>query len=278
MYDLQYVKKRRRRKIAALVSLFTAIGITSLVIISFLGRTVGTFTVSLKNNDVKLSLSEKASFENPTSYLRLGKILGLRETSFVNLPEAEVIDSDETPYDYGTIMVNGKPDSLQYVKYTFFVRNVGKSIAQYNMSINITDRSKADNDERILDDTLRVMVYENNPNEDTHNYRVFAKASAENNIDKDGNETRREFISTVPELKVNEAYPHEDDEHPLAETFASGSTVAEYKVGNFGKDDVKRYTIVLWLEGDDPQSTNDRPVPEGATIKLGIDITAYENV
>ena len=37
MYDLSYVKKRRRKKIASLVSLFTAVGITSLIIISFLG-------------------------------------------------------------------------------------------------------------------------------------------------------------------------------------------------------------------------------------------------
>ena len=74
MYDLSYVRKRKVKKIAALVSLFTAVGITSLVIVSFLGRTVGTFSVKLTNSDVKLSLSEKSSFKDATSYLHLDTI------------------------------------------------------------------------------------------------------------------------------------------------------------------------------------------------------------
>ena len=52
MYDNVLVRKRRRRKVAAFVALFSSIGITSLVIISFLGRSVGTFTVSLNNSTV----------------------------------------------------------------------------------------------------------------------------------------------------------------------------------------------------------------------------------
>ena len=74
MYDLQYVRKRRRRRIAAFVALFASIGVTSLVITSFLGRRVGSFTVSLQNSSVQLALSEKESYENPTSYLRIDKI------------------------------------------------------------------------------------------------------------------------------------------------------------------------------------------------------------
>ena len=280
MYDLTYVKKRRRKKIAALVSLFTAVGITSLVIISFLGRTVGTFSVSLKNSDVKLSLYKTLDFEasKPTSYLFVDEVPGFRETSFVNLPDAEILDNEETPYNYGEWKdETGRVDSVEYLKYTFYVTNSGLSIAQYNFNIKITDRSKETDGSRILDDTLRVMVFENNPADNSHDYRVFAKQAAEKNYDKDGNETMCEFVSTVPVLKPYDDYPREDDEHPLAETFVSSSVVAQYKVSNFAHGDVKRYTIVMWLEGEDPQSDNDKGAPAGATIKLGVDISAYAN-
>ena len=271
MYDLSYVRKRKVKKIAALVSLFTAIGITSLVIVSFLGRTVGTFSVKLTNSDVKLSLSEKSSFKDATSYLHLDTIPTLRETSFVNLPDAEYLDNEDTP------VKNEKADvgdgTIYFVKYTFFIRNVGNSIARYNLSINITDSQKSnDGTNRYVDDTLRIMVYENDANAaGAHDYRVFAKESDQYNYDKDGNRTMREFVATVPEDHK------ESDKCPLAESFISASVAAKYEVGNFAKNDVKRYTLVVWLEGEDPDTDNSDEPPEGATLKLGVDIAAYEN-
>ena len=71
MYDLLFVRKRRRRRIAALVALFSSIGVTSLVIISFLGRSVGTFTVSLNNSEVNLALVEKENSTNYSTFLRV---------------------------------------------------------------------------------------------------------------------------------------------------------------------------------------------------------------
>ena len=38
-----------------------------------------------------------------------------------------------------------------------------------------------------------------------------------------------------------------------------------------------RYTMVVWLEGADPQSVPSEDYPEGATLKLSVDISAYEN-
>ncbi len=278
MYDLSYVKKRRRKKIAALVSLFTAVGITSLVIISFLGRTVGTFSVKLTNSDVKLSLSEKASFQDATSYLHLDTIPTLRETSFVNLPDANYLDNEDTPVlNDESIVKNekGQIESMYFVKYTFYIRNVGNSIARYNLSINITDSQKSnDGTNRYVDDTLRIMVYENDANAaGAHDYRVFAKESDQYNYDADGNRTMREFVSIRPD-------DHKEDAangYILAESFVSASVAAKYEVGNFAKNDVKRYTLVVWLEGEDPDTDNSDEPPEGATLKLGVDIAAYEN-
>lgn len=281
MYDLSYVKKRRRKKIAAFVSLFTAIGITSLIIISFLGRTVGTFSVKLKNSDVSLALSEEISFDNPTSYLYVKDVGKLRETTFSNLPEAEYLDNENTPTKNEKALLGD--GSYSFIKYTFYIQNTGNTIARYNLSINITDSQETqDGNHRVLDDTLRIMVFENDPYaqgvEDHHKYRVFANDTDKWNyiLDENGNKqrTKREFISNVPDDLV------EDVEHGyvLAETFVSSSVAARYEIGNFGKDDVNRYTIVIWLEGEDPESKNADQPPVDASLKLGVSIAAYENV
>ena len=276
MYDRQFVKKRRRRVIAALVSLICGIGVTSLVIVSFLGRFTGTFTVSLANSSVRLSLSDKLSFENPTSYLRVEKLNLFEENTYHALPSDEVLDNENTPYDYGAYTNEENITVLRYMKYTFYVRNMGGKTAKYSLKINLQDRNKAcDGSERTLDDTLRVMVYENDCVEtlgnEEHNRDIFAKAAAEDNFDKDGQRTSREFVSEYP--YTNE----EDDDHPLADTFSNGSIVHTYQRGGFIQGQTRRYTIVTWLEGEDPQSRFLDDAPVDASIKLGVEITAYEN-
>lgn len=283
MYDLLFVRKRRRRRIAALVALFSSIGVTSLVIISFLGRSVGTFTVSINNSSVRLGLIEKENSTNYSSFLRVNDSSKFIEHSFDFFKnELDIIDNEETKYDYGSFETTYVDESdgkiktgkcMEYFKYTFYVKNTGSKTAAYNLKINIDDRTRADdNTGRSLDDTLRVMVFENDPTSGKHDYLVYAKKAAENNVDINGNVTDREFISSY-----DQSSNRETEKYPLAEKFLDGNTIAEYEVENFIKNEIKRYTIVIWLEGNDPQSKPDTEYPEGATLKLGVDITAHEN-
>jgi hypothetical protein len=228
---------------------------------------------------VKLALSKTIDLKETTSHLRVDKLYPMRETTFVNIEEKtfDLIDSEQTDYDYGFYYKDGTPDSMYFIKYTFYVTNLSETIARYNLNIKLGDRNEStDGTNRGLDDTLRVMLFENDPiNDDGHKYTVYAKAAAEYNFDKDGNKTLREFISTYPEDHSNK----EDEEHPLAEKFITGQgqTIAKSTVSNFKKGDIRRYTLVVWLEGEDPQSDNSKKIPEGASLKLGVDVAAYEN-
>ena len=276
MYDHLLIKKRRRRRIAALVSLITGIGISSLVLVAFLGRFTGTFTVKLANSSVKLSLSDKEAFDNPTSYLSLEKLDLFEENTYSNLPEQEFLDSEDTPYNAGCYTNDSGETIMRYLKYTFYVRNRGGKTAKYDLKVTLVDRNKStDGSERTLDDTLRIMVYENDVVESTgeayHTVGIYAKEAAEYNIDKEGNRTRREFVSTYPYLN------EEDDDHPLATSFESSSVVTTYTRGGFLEGQTRKYTLVVWLEGEDPQSEYLKDAPVGASIKLGVEITAYEN-
>ena len=171
------------------------------------------------------------------------------------------------------MMKNKITITASFIKYTFYVTNLSSTIAKYNLTVKLGDRNESnDGTNRGLDDTLRVMVYENDPASDSHNYAVYAKEAAEVNYDSENNKTRREFISTYPS-----GTNKEDDEHKLAETFLPGQSIIKYTASNFKKGDIKRYTLVIWLEGEDPQSDNSKEIPEGASLKLGVDIAAYEN-
>lgn len=282
MYDLQYVKKRRRRKIAALVAAFSSVAVTFFIVTSFLGRTLGTFTVSLNNSEVNLALCETKNSNKNSTYLRVNTSSKYVEYPYEEL--ATVIDTlddeevkstvGEYTYHYVENGVNKTDTGLNFFKYTFYVKNIGSKTATYDMRININDRTRAkDESGRSLDDTLRVVVFENDPDSNEHNYQIYAKRSLTNNYDINGKETDREFIFTDDRLPNRET----ENYRLVDKNFVDINTVAEYKVTNFNRNDIKRYTIVFWLEGGDPQSDPNQDYPEGATLKLGVDISAYEN-
>ena len=289
MYDLILVRRRRRRRIAAFVSLVCSIGITALIIVSFLGQYTGTFTVSLTNSSVKLSLSEKEAFENPRTYLRIDQLNLFQEYTYVNIRNKDLDDENkDATFGEDTIElrdkegnVTGEKKVLSYFKYTFYVGNLGSKAAQYNMKINLIECTQStDGTGRTLDDTLRVMVYENDVNDTDntgeHNVDVYAKESTRRgNVDIEGEPTYREFISSSPK-RTDKGFV-EDENHPLATSFESEKTIKTYVRGGFYAGQIRRYTLVSWLEGEDQDSANKASEPVGATLKLGVEITAYEN-
>ena len=288
MYDYVLVRRRRRRKIAALVSLICSIGVTALIIVSFLGQYTGTFTVSLTNSSVRLSLSETQSFANPTSYLRIDKLNLFEESTYVNIKD-EGLDDETKAYDCGQheIKIKNKDGSvttkqvLSYFKYTFYVGNLGSKAAQYDMQIKLLECSQStDGTNRTLDDTLRVMIYENDiddeNNSGVHNVDVYAKENAIGNIDIDDGNTTREFISSRPRRDYL-GPQKEDEDHKLAISFEKLDLIHTYSRDGFFAGQIRRYTLVSWLEGEDRDSLNKQGTPVGATLKLGVEITAYEN-
>lgn len=272
--EQEYVKKRKRKKAAAIVSAVGAAGTSALAIVSFLGRFVGTFTVTLNTGVVKLALSEQASFSSQTSYLHVSEIKTFEEYTFSDvLNKTNIIDNEQSDYLIGANynVNNDEVVSMNYFKYTFFVKNVGEKPCRYDFKVKIiqNDPSK---DGRYIDNLIRVMLYSNDEGDGKHDYKVYAKKSSGINYDLDGKETQQEYIS-IPPSKADAAHPFPG----FAEMFESDQTICTIPVPNFEVDAIKRYTIVTWVEGEDPQSIPTLEAPEGANLKLGVEINAYEN-
>lgn len=270
MYELEYVRKRKRRIAVAIVGGISSIVVSSLCIVAFLGRFVGTFTVSLSAGDVKMALSEKHSFANSTTYLRVGSVPRFQEYTYSNfdLIGDEKIDSEETSYDYGgnVSKKDGKVSSLNYLKYTFYVKNTGVNPCAYNFAINYKSNASVSDTER-LDNTLRVMLYRDKEDGSGREKIVYGKRSAVAHIDEKGDYDYRSPISTEPDDTINGFYGY-------AEMFESSEVITAFTVKKIDVNQIMRYTVVFWLEGF--RSNEDEKVPEKAKIQIGVKINAYE--
>ena len=277
MIEQRYVKKRKRRKLVAFFSGVATLGMATLILVSFLGKYSGSFTVSLNKGNVKISLCTTENFGDGEgegdvgevgSYLKVDNLKPFDQMTYLSLPDDSIIDAQETSWTIG----ENSSKTLNFFKYTFFVKNMGSISADYNLRVRLIE-STAAVDGRKLDSLLRVMVYANDGlNKDAHERTVYALASESPNVDLEGNATYSEYISLSP----SQAKRAHVDFPGFATPFESDNVVTTLPVKYFDKSNMNRYTIVTWIEGYDPQSSG-QEAPEGASIKLGVEINAYEN-
>ena len=261
MYELNFIRKRKRRLLVAIIGGVGTIGVATFSIAAFLGHNVGSFTVALESKNAELTLSEKSSFVDHTSFLRINQVPEFQEFTYRDFAKYgdEKIDSEDTDVTLG----ENENNKLNFLKYTFFIKNIGVDSAKYDLSLKIKENI-ASEDGRTLDDTVRVMVYDNGSPE------VYAKRSTNYHLDENGERDYSAPIS-VEEKESTPEYPFEG----YAKMFNSADEVMSKYSVEIGVGEVKKYTFVTWLEGF--RSSNDVSAPKGASIKLGVEINAYEN-
>ena len=265
MYALELVRRRKRRLWAAIIGGIGTTGVATFCIAAFLGHRVGSFTVALESKNAKLTLSEKSSFSNRTSFLRVGDVPGFQQITYAKLKALgnEVLDNEENSYELG-VRTNKKNEQFtEFLKYTFYLKNVGVDPAIYDFSLQIKE-VVATSEGKSLEDTLRVMVYEDGVPE------VYAKRLQVPHLDENGDPDYRAPVS-VNEADASRDYPFEG----YATMFNSSTEVMSQKAQELQPDDFRKFTIVTWLEGF--QSGGDSDTLKGASIKLGVEINAYEN-
>ena len=271
MYSSKLVKRKKHKKIALIITTLSSVIATALIIVSFLGNLVGSFTVKLYTSDVKLAMSASGDFANDTTTLiRVGDLPSFQLNENNQLLKHEEIDNPETSYlDNGSIGQDGEePSTIYYFKQTFFVKNVGTVPASYDFSISITDNQRPNNVTYGYDDLLRVRLYTNDGNSSEHDYEVYAKyirTGAAINYDDEGNPIYEEIVSYDPE---------DPDYMRRAVPFKNESTIMSDKVPSFSVGKVTRYTLLCWLDGEDSNANG--PVPKGGSIKLEVNINAKE--
>ena len=285
MYQTTLLRKTKRKIAAAVVATIASLGVGALVIIAFLGHRVGTYSVTLSNERVELSLSEHSSGENPTTFLKLDYTPPFDPNTYgdegglLSWPQGfdSVFDNENVTLEDTRLVEN---DLTKYFKYTFFVCNTGPVPASYTISFRIiaSQADWTDGTRRDLEDVVRFMVYENDgadPN--AHNKTIYAKSKAAvgQNKDRSGELTNREFVYYKGDV-TDSTVLQESDTYPLATAFKDtrNGLIADSEVPLIRPGETKRYTFVAWIEGSDPQATGS--YPRDASMSLAADVYARE--
>ena len=223
----------------ALLALLAAFFLMSLV-----SQMRGYFTINLSSGMFRegFVLSETEDFQVKTVNLTCEPAVDVPCISITQIPE----DVDE--YE-GT-------HNADYFAYTFFLRNEGDTTVDYVWQLELNDEAKN------LRSAAWVMVFEDGnmafyaqPNE-------AGKAEALPAL----NDYSRGYTSAP--LMDYALYPDQQYEvirsrgpinyyRLIPLPFASESTVASGYQKTVAPQEVHKYTVVIWLEGDDPDCTND---------------------
>lgn len=130
--------------------------------------------------------------------------------------------------------VNGSHNGKNYIAYTFYLINSGEDTLSYEGELHFENVTKN------IDEAIRVAVYVNGEK------TVYGKTKSNGS----GKESDCDF------------------------EFLSSSIVMRETVNNFSPKAKNKYTIVVWLEGNDPDCLDDIV---GGTMKLGMDFKITES-
>ena len=225
-----YMPKRRMERIGtallrmdklqkALVVLALAFGV--LFALSFMQENMGNFTINLNRLELfrrGVAIADNGDFNNATARLAADAV-----------DNGTNIAADDLPDNLDNI--DGSHNGKNYVAYTFYIRNAGKTDLGYSAKLKVVSASKG------VEKAARVRVYRNGKP------TTYAAAAA------DGN----------PE--------------PNTEPFASKDVVTTISHKNFRVGDVDKYTVVIWLDGDDPECV-DKII--GGAVEFGFDFDSSE--
>ena len=214
-------------------------------LMSLVTRMRGFFTINLSDGMFKegFVLSSTVGFEKPTTELFCEPATDVPCVSFAHLAE----DVDQ---------IDGQHNS-DYFAYTFYCRNEGESTVDYTWALELTEESKN------LSDAAWVMIFEDGE------MRFYAKANGRSGaaeaLPAFGDDSRG-YVDPplMGQAAEKTQYQLIREKNGVAyyrlvpKPFAGEDLVTEGSQQTVAPGEVHKYTVVIWLEGDDPDATNER--------------------
>ena len=143
------------------------------------------------------------------------------ESKSVSLSAKQALDVTNITYNWLPTDLDtskdGEHNGENYVAYTFYLRNDGEEAIDYDAVLDITGVAKS------ADEAVRVMVYKNGEPS------IFAKGR----------------------------YDDREQAETDATKFESDTVVMSAKSTDFKVGDVDKYTVVIWIEGNDSECIDD---------------------
>ena len=236
--------------LGSLIALLTAFFLMSLIT-----KMRGHFTINTTNELFRegFTISDTKTFDNPTSYLYSLPVEGAMDTTLSDIPA-------------NVDMIDGSHNGERYFAYTFYIRNDGASTVGFDYQVAINSESKE------LSEAIWVMLFidgemtfhahadDDGKSEVIPNAQVVAEAAERG---------RYTGFRTCP-FYENAKYP--DEQYKKLETeeelpaplyyyyplpFESDYVITSGTMPDVEPQEVHKYTVVIWIEGNDPDCTNE---------------------
>ena len=171
---LTYIKRKKRRKRAAIISGICSIAIAVFIIIAFNIFYVDRFTIST-TNEPGLCLTIDEDKERTTSSLSAPPLLKATDTQYTDIPEN---------VEEGL----GSKNTDRYFAYSFYLGGVGEgTLINYEMNMYLKDFSQD------LEQAIKIMIIRNGVK------KVYSQDGKPIYYDADRNEETKEVIGyTIP--------------------------------------------------------------------------------
>lgn len=210
---LDYARRRKRKKRAAIISGISAIGITIFLIIAFCLIYVDRFTITTSSSELSLTIDENR--ETMTTQLVAPPLLKATDTQYTDIP---------TDIDEGLGSKNRNDNQIAYFAYSFLLKaqsTTGESI-NYGMTMSLQKKSNE------LEKAIKVMVIRNGFK------TVYAQAN------EDGSPKpiyKGERGAEEPSEIIGYTYPFKDNKHII------------YEPQSIASGEYDKYTVVMWIDG-----------------------------
>lgn len=212
--------------------------ISVLLVLSYFGQNVGSFTISLHSDMFTrgLSLSETIDFNKPSSRLAADVLHDAYPIGQVGRPEEfpRVINLEEV------VSFEGAKNGRDYMAYSFYIQNAGEEVVNYSYSVEIESTLRG------VDEAIRIAI-------------IKAENASENKINLDDMQVyakRQSELGSAP-----------GEAEPGSIPFFSHNKVNYDERFDFKVSEIDRYIIILWLHGEDPDCNDS--IIEGS-IKLSM--------
>lgn len=226
------------RSIFRMVAAWQGIGLISSLLIggyvmaSFYTQS-GEFVIRVDHpGEKRLVLSDTPDFPE--------ELLTLAGTAITEADNISIYDIDNR-----VAQIDGDHNGQDYVAYTFYVKNVGLDPITYNYSLNIRRATKG------IENATWVLFYYDDEHE------VLAATSKSGGAESQHSEYELPFQDAAKD-PAQYTYNEQTGIHTLTtKPFAAERVVKTGEREAIQPQEIDKYTIVIWLEGEDPECVND---------------------
>ena len=139
--------------------------------------------------------------------------------------------------------IDGDHNGPEYIAYTFYVKNVSFDPITYNRTLSIRRAGKG------IEKAAWVMIYENGEQS------IYAAERADGTPEWQWSEYEFPFMEQAkdPGMMTKDGNGYRLTTTP----FVSNKIVETGQRADIQPGEVDKYTVVIWLEGEDPECVND---------------------